>query len=266
MTTPDHDSPAEKIRRRTDRAVGLMLYFFLAMLIFNLAKIANLSHGQDNAKGRTYTERELDDFWESRIKKVVWDELLKNKCQFPEIKERYEYLSRKIRERYGELTLNLSAVRPVQTNAVAGTVFSNGVPYIVLFMTRFIDLYEGDLKRIYGEKRREALESLAIGAVMHEAEHLVGDLPRHSGMRPEEKVVADEIHSWAMTCEYTIGPLVDKHHRAVALSDLYFYREWVRCERNELDPRWQALIRGHYQGVEIIRGEGNIPKKAGVTN
>lgn len=95
-------------------------------------------------------------------------------------------------------------------------------------------------------RRNELFEFCIIISYMHELDHLALGLTGGN----EEKLLEEEILTWAKTCEGTLRILAEDCPEALPTGEAKKYMAWVKSGRNPQSPIWTDFIRAIYAEAE----------------
>jgi hypothetical protein len=248
----------QKTARESLKAILFMS--FVAICLVALALSLNTPRKSANtnpASPKDYSIDEIKSFWNEHLETVTAIELIAGKYHIPEIRDRYAEIYTNIVNKFGKLNVVMSYSRPIESGAIAGTTYPERVPTINIFVIEFMDLYYGEFKQKYEDRREEYLQNLCVTTIMHEMEHIGSDKSHADGhTRVREDLIADEKQAWAKTCKYTYTPLVEKYHINLPRGEQIVYDEWLKNGRNEDSPGWNTFIRRIYSDVKYTEEDG----------
>ncbi len=196
------------------------------------------------------SKEEFKDFWENKVPELK-DLILNNHCSYPEISARYLDLRRQIIKRYSkptdvEICINYN---PLGKNIIAGSIVKDKGPKFGVFIPALRDVYNFRQQE-QKEGWEEGFHNLALVSVLHELDHLASGYiitPEKHDTSFDAKMDREK-HAWALTCEYTIEPMI-KRGAKIDDSDMQRYNAWVEAGRNVDSPLWDEAIRGiHIRG------------------
>ena len=180
------------------------------------------------------------------------DLLEKDKCEFPEIEARIKSLKVQIASRYKQplhmiIAPNYSSMdeRVVALARVEATG-----PVIILFIPTILDIYD-DLKASHNSHWEEEFKSLLLISPLHELDHLASgyvQTPTDTDKSIQAKTFREK-NTWALTCEYSIRPLITKGLH-INESHSARYKEWVKANRNVNSPNWDKFIHSQYESLD----------------
>jgi len=185
-------------------------------------------------------------FYAEHMQKLIEDEIMPGNWQIPEVNSRIKELHRLIEDRFEKkLDFRLNPFyHPLAKDILAGATIFNGQPIIELYVPCWKDEYE----MFQADERIDAklwFETTAVGALVHEMDHLAYE--GHLDMQDisEEKLIECEKKAHAKTCEYLLTHLV-KHRMPLEKVDKDNYEVWIMSGRDVNSPVWEARIRHLY--------------------
>jgi hypothetical protein len=235
----------------------LYMLFLIALIAF--ASIALIqSHSSRQKKPRPdietppYSETELKRFWDENMGSTLRS-LIGGSYRIAEIQQRYNDSISRVDRKYGRIGFNMSTTYiQASKNIFAGCdMMSDGTPSLILVMPAIADAYKR-LAQSGDTRWSERFENLVIVAVLHELDHIAYEdvLKNHSQTIDFEELIDHERRAWARTCEYTMGPLLEKYGLAMSPSDMVYYTKWVDAGRDVDSPLWVGFIRSAYGVVK----------------
>jgi hypothetical protein len=186
--------------------------------------------------GQTYEE-----FWQDNLSELFEEKLFPLKYEISFVNERLKLLRDEVWKRFGK-TLNVSLVtvyNPSSRLILFGASSKKGLPNIDIVIPVVIDVYlmhrKGDMS-----DWRKIFEVDMIISLFHELEHLAyGDL----GLKVKlVELARSEADIWAMTCEDTVGPLVDRYRVVLSKTIQFMCTNWLQSGRDKDSFRWQSFI------------------------
>lgn len=200
---------------------------------------------QQHTPAAIYSEAECLAFWTQHLKPTVVDTFLSRKYSIPEISNRITELQALLLERFGTLHVNIYTGYVVQDERILATCsITNGLPIMAIVIPAAMDLF----KKMHAERPGEQRElfNLMLGVTMiHEMEHAAyGYIGTNTALPLTlSERVNFEKRTWALTCEQSLSPLVEKHHKVLPPGLIEFYEHWVKAGRNVESPLWAEFIR-----------------------
>lgn len=181
---------------------------------------------------KEYSQEEAMLFWEKHFGERFFEEMP------PEIDQRYKEHLHSIAKRYNQnLKVELSCTYLKNKNIPCACRVANGTPYAIIIVPAFMNLHK---KLINESGAEEVMRTTLLIGVMHELEHLAHDsMAQNANI---EEFIADEKRAWALTCQHTIAPLVEKYRKALYKSDFYYYDSWLKANRDPDSMAWNTSI------------------------
>lgn len=239
----------KKNYRRFSVLVGCVLacisIFLLCRKFLNSTVVGPNTVRVEKAVASPYTESECYAFFTNHLKPIIVDTFLAGNYLIPEISSRCLELQEMIKNRFGRLSVNIYTGYPVQGNRVlAICLITNGLPLIAIPIPAAIDLYRNMNAERTIEKRD--MFNLIMGiVVIHEMEHAAYGYINTNSAVPSTRAERDEYEkrTWALTCEKSLTPLVEKYRKALPSQFAPFYEYWAKVGRNVEHPLWGEFIR-----------------------
>lgn len=202
-----------------------------------------------------YTDTAMRQFWKDHMDHFV-NKLIEHTYAIPEINERFEKLVKEVNRRYGRLTIaRITTYFPESHSILGGAGLSkDGSAELSLIMPAIMDAYYR--MQASGHTHLEKLfEHMVIIGIMHELDHIAHEkiLGTRSNPPPLSVLLDKETKAWALTCEYTIRPLVERHGVPLTPSDFNYYNTWLRADRNVESSVWKEFIRNTYIDTALKR-------------
>lgn len=199
-----------------------------------------------------YSEAECFAFWTEHLKPTVMDTFLSATYSIPEISHRVTELQKLIKDRFGQLNVNVYTGYSVQGHRVlASCIMSNGLPFMVIPIPAALDLFKSmDAEHVPGQ--REIFNLIMAIVMIHEMEHAAYGYMKTDSTIPSTRTERDEYEkrTWALTCEKSLTPLVDKYHRTLPPQFAPFYEHWVKAGRNVESSLWGEFIREVHKEIQ----------------
>lgn len=186
-----------------------------------------------------YSEKQIHDFWDSYLNKVVMEELVPGKYHIPEINKRFLVLSQATAKRCGGYNISPSTSYNEHSRlVVAGCAIKDSVPQLIIFVPAVMDIH-AMLRIKSAVDHKKQFEVTVVTLVMHELDHIAGGwigTPDQS----RAELVRGEIDAWAETCKHTLKTFV-KYGYTLGPSEKEYYDSWVYCgqAKNEC---WKSFI------------------------
>jgi hypothetical protein len=91
--------------------------------------------------------------------------------------------------------------------------------------------------------------------VMHERDHLAYGFvnAKQEHVSTADEHVAQECSAWALTCEYTLRPMIEDYQRPMTDDISIMYKAWLEAGRNEESPLWKQWIRSNPENSGVQR-------------
>ncbi len=241
------------MKKKKARCTGLdALAIALTLGVLAVLYLPFLKQGE---KPPLPSKEEMRVFWNTYLKIPLTQSLYKGTFPIPVVQERYTTLKAEIEKKYGKefvFKVILNYLPKSQYIIMANGIETGGVPTVYVFMPAVMNSYHAGVRENLTEEER--LLSVAIG-LLHELDHLFfnpmqqNQDAKHSATEKEEELVRNEIQIWALTCEYTLSPLVEKHGYKLVSGDLAFYRAWTNFGRSVQNPMWERFMWFYYHKV-----------------
>jgi hypothetical protein len=198
--------------------ITVILCFFLVVL------------GMLNAQPAPYTEAQLKQFINNELVPIV-RMVVEATTPYPEVNERVKKQTALISQRFKDKPANSVVLQMVYTHVskwVAGSsrINEKGNPEITLYVPAIMDNWAGSRSRI-------------IYIIMHERDHLTELIPN----RKDGISLDIETHIHALTTQYVVVPLKEKHGVTLSRDEQRHYDAWVKAGRTEKSSVWRESIR-----------------------
>ncbi len=240
-------------KKRSDRH-HLLPWVILAVILAIVCSVAPLikSGGEKIAETRhpdssPYSDEELKQFWENHAYPIM-SSLINHTYHIPEINDRYLKENILINKRYGTLKVHMSQTYITNSHEImAASQIKSNTAIMILVIPKMLIVYRG-LESSRDPVWRERFENVFVISVMHELDHLTYEkIPAKNEKIPLDKLVELEKQAWALTCEYTLAPLVEKYNSPLESSDQIYYTNWIYTGRSVDSPAWEKFIRDAYK-------------------
>ncbi|MDO8594864.1 MAG: hypothetical protein Q7R93_05145 [bacterium] len=233
--------------------VGIALVIFsFWFLLFPLPKTT--PKRQENARTNSvlsvYSMQEMQVFSAQNIEPMLSEALPKGQFRIPEIQQRFTTLRQQCFERYTNDIVFEMAIhyQGKSRDVLAGCLIKNGVPTVQLRVPAIMDVF-GEMKRENGSER---FEYTLLILTIHELDHLAHGYVS-KGLTQSftfTNFIANEKKTWALTCEHTIRPLLEKYDAPLSFSERVYYEQWTNANRDVNHPGWETFIRSYYQKTQ----------------
>jgi hypothetical protein len=234
--------------------VAIILVAVVATLINKMSQDEKALPTQVTAS--SYSLTEMQNFWSDNFSQTV-DSLFTGKYPLPKVQQRFNEVTKHIRERYGytNIIIHLNdGYEPENALILAGSSLTDGdKPTLEITVPSLIDIYKRE-QRKGDPDANERVRYVLVLSIMHELDHLAFDTMKGTREHPPslDQLVDSERKIWALTCEYSIRPMIEDYHITLTTSEYVYYNKWVEIGRNADSPAWVAFIRNLYKDT---RGE-----------
>ncbi|MCX6720347.1 MAG: hypothetical protein NTW11_00890 [Candidatus Staskawiczbacteria bacterium] len=219
-----------------------------ALLVAIFIVIAAVALGRSTR--HAYSVLEMQCAWSNDFQQVFDQELLLNKYPIFEIQDRYNSTLQLIYQRYGStLAINMvTAYCRASTEVLCGNYFTNGHPTVDIIIPKLLDICK-DEQRKNPSGWRERMRFVLVIGFMHELDHLAFGTIAKEGDKPEplDQLVNEEANVWALTCENTLAPLIEKYKVQLTAGEYTYYNEWLKAGRDKNSQSWRSFIRWAYR-------------------
>ncbi len=191
-----------------------------------------------------YSDEVIHKFWDDHLNKLVMIELVGGKHPVPRVNALYQEEAVAIMRRYGKI-YRIEPSNKYQENYIyagAGCDIKDGTPILRIFVPNMMYIYNEFFARCRpGTRLREHGNTAHLpraGSYLTRIDRRPGDT--------DEELVAEEVATWAVTCEH-IGEFLSLKI-PVDASHLSYYKAWDGCgqQRNQC---WTNFIGRTYAPV-----------------
>jgi hypothetical protein len=236
-------------------AIGVILVLIMVFsIVWTWREVdRNSSTSAPLTDRKPMTNEEKISFYEKSIKPIV--EHLKNEqWGIAALNARHHELAEAIFRRYGkpydvEIAIQYEVGEEKNLDRVLAVSYlsTNGVPTVRLYIPTAVHLYNHLFLEKNSDWQTHFVYAIAVG-YFHELDHLSEQLfnTNLTVMATTEQKKAFESRACALTCEYTIRPLLE-NRIPLAKNERDLYEVWVRSGRSEKSPLWVGKISAQWE-------------------
>jgi hypothetical protein len=220
-----------------------------AVVLLGWYVFGNKVPGKPKRTSSDYSLSEMQCTWSNHFQQVFDQELSLNKYPIPEIQSRYNMALQLINQRYGP-TLAISMVTTycgASRDVLCGNCFTNGHPTVEIMIPKLLDICKAEQSKDFHGWQDRMRFVLVVG-IMHELDHLAFGTMEKEGDKPAplDQLVDEEANVWALTCENTLTPLIEKYKVQLTGDEYIYYTEWLKARRDKNSQSWRDFIRWAY--------------------
>jgi len=226
-----------------------MVFVVVVVLLGWLAPEGKAVDGQKDEVAVPYSLMEMQSTWLNHFQQVFDQQLFLGRYPIPEIQDRYDQAVQLIEKRYGSgLAVNMvTTYDKASTDVLCGNCFKDGHPTAEIMIPKLLDICKGERQRNPNGWQDRMRLVLVVG-LMHELDHLASGPILKEGEKPLplDQLVDEETRVWALTCENTLRPLIEKYKAQLTEDEYIIYNQWLKSRRDESSPTWRNFIHWAY--------------------
>lgn len=194
-------------------------------------------------------EETLKEFWELHMKPVFEDKIFKLDYPIKEINDRCKFLMAKIyMDNHTILDVKRTLVFFPSNNWVyeSGDIVNN-IPTIHFFAPALYNVHEVLIRNNGKDAGEKIFQLTVVVAFINQLDHLAYGYAYNGKRLKTEELIECERQAWALTCKYTLAPLV-KNGQKIYLGETEqrFYDAWVNASENVDSKEWKDFIKNLY--------------------